>query len=114
MLYIPKVGNYNNIVNFLYYLFSFTPFLHNKTVVAIATFFLRKFRRTKQAKRASSNKREQEQMGAKRKFRRAKQAKRASSNNVILLCVFYYISMFIFPLVRNFILDIVFNSKFFH
>ena len=32
--------NIDNIVTFLYYLFSFTPFLHNKTVVANATFFL--------------------------------------------------------------------------
>lgn len=35
-----KKGNIINVVKFLYYLFSFTPFLHNKTVVAIAAFFL--------------------------------------------------------------------------
>ncbi len=39
MLYIKQMGNNNNIVNFLYYLFSFTPFLHNKTVVAMRPFF---------------------------------------------------------------------------
>ena len=39
MLYIPIIGNINNIVKFLYYLFSFTPFLHNKTVVAMRPFF---------------------------------------------------------------------------
>ena len=39
MLYIYYSGNIYSIVKFLYYLFSFTPFLHNKTVVAIATFF---------------------------------------------------------------------------
>lgn len=39
MLYIKERGNNSNIVNFLYYLFSFTPFLHNKTVVAMRPFF---------------------------------------------------------------------------
>lgn len=38
MLYIIENG-YINIIRFPYYLFSFTPFLHNKTVVAMRPFF---------------------------------------------------------------------------